>query len=168
MFLRACGTGCHSVTITLPFIFCSTLPDLSDESHALRSPHNDWQRAITLADASVTSPFLEMFGRSPRATGLESERNNRPTAAQWLHLLNSSHILRKIEQSQKLLNTARAKTSPRELVNNYYLTILSRYPTDEEIKIALGYSHYGTMAEREVTVDLAWALLNSDEFLYRH
>jgi len=128
----------------------------------------DNQRAIALADASVTSPFLEMFGRSPRATGLESERNNRPTAAQWLHMLNSSHIQRKIEQSQKLLNSARAKVSPRELVNNYYLTILSRYPTDEEVKTALGYSHYGTMAEREVSVDLAWALLNSDEFLYRH
>jgi len=109
-----------------------------------------------------------MFGRSPRATGLESERNNRPTAAQWLHMLNSSHIQRKIEQSQKLLNAARAKVSPRELVNNYYLTILSRYPTDEEVKTALGYSHYGSMAEREVSVDLAWALLNSDEFLYRH
>ena len=128
----------------------------------------DSQRAIALADASVTSSFLEMFGRSPRATGLDSERNNRPSAAQWLHLLNSSHIQRKIEQSQKLLNTARARTSPREIVNNYYLTILSRYPTDDEIKIALGYSHYGTMAEREATVDLAWALLNSDEFLYRH
>ncbi|MEI8063591.1 MAG: DUF1553 domain-containing protein [Verrucomicrobiota bacterium] len=128
----------------------------------------DNQRAIALADASVTSSFLEMFGRSPRATGMESERNNRPTAAQWLHLLNSSHIQRKIEQSQKLLNNARARTSPREIVNTYYLTILSRYPTDDEVKIALGYSHYGTMAERETTVDLAWALLNSYEFLYRH
>ena len=128
----------------------------------------DNQRAIALADASVTSSFLEMFGRSSRDTGLESERNNRPTAAQWLHLLNSSHIQRKIEQSQKLLNSGRAKTSPHETVTNYYLTILSRYPTDEEIRTALGYSHYGTLAEREATVDLAWALLNSDEFLYRH
>ena len=128
----------------------------------------DEQRAIALADASVTSSFLEMFGRSPRATGLESERNNRPTAAQWLHLLNSSHIQRKIEQSPKLQNIAKAKISPREIVTNYYLTILSRYPTEDEIKTALAYSHYGTMAEREATVDLAWALFNSDEFQYRH
>ena len=128
----------------------------------------DSQRAIALADASVTSSFLEMFGRSSRDTGLESERNNRPTAAQWLHLLNSSHIQRKIEQSQKLLNIARSKASPREIVTNYYLMILSRFPTEDEIKTALAYSHYGTLAEREATVDLAWALLNSDEFLYRH
>ena len=43
-----------------------------------------------------------MFGRPPRDTGLESERNNRPTAAQRLHLLNSSHIQRKIEQGPKI------------------------------------------------------------------
>ena len=52
--------------------------------------------------AASPAPFLEMFGRPPRDTGLESERNNRPTAAQRLHLLNSSHIQRKIEQSPKL------------------------------------------------------------------
>ena len=64
------------------------------------------QRSIALADGSITSSFLEMFGRPPRDTGLESERNNRPTAAQRLHLLNSSHIQRKIEQSPKLQRLA--------------------------------------------------------------
>ncbi|HEX2972772.1 MAG TPA: DUF1553 domain-containing protein, partial [Tepidisphaeraceae bacterium] len=62
----------------------------------------DNQRAVALADGSITSSFLEMFGRPPRDTGLESERNDRPTAAQRLHLLNSSHIQRKIEQSRLL------------------------------------------------------------------
>ena len=60
------------------------------------------QRAVALADASITSPFLEKFGRSSRDTGLESDRNNRPTAAQRLHLLNSSHVRRKMETSPKL------------------------------------------------------------------
>ena len=55
------------------------------------------QRATALADASITSPFLEKFGRSSRDTGMESDRNTRPTAAQRLHLLNSSHIRRKFE-----------------------------------------------------------------------
>ena len=34
------------------------------------------QRSIALADGSISSSFLEMFGRPPRDTGLESERNN--------------------------------------------------------------------------------------------
>ena len=58
--------------------------------------------AIALADGSITSPFLALFGRSARATGMENERNNKPVPAQWLHLLNSSHIQRKLEQGPKL------------------------------------------------------------------
>ena len=72
------------------------------------------QRSIALPDGSITSSFLEMFGRSPRDTGLESERNNRPTAAQRLHMLNSSHIQRKIEQSPMIRNlTAAGKVRAR-------------------------------------------------------
>ncbi len=53
-----------------------------------------------MADGSISSPFLEMFGRPPRDTGLESERNNRSTAAQSLHLLNSTHVHWKMTQSR--------------------------------------------------------------------
>ena len=52
--------------------------------------------AIALPDGSITSSFLELFGRSSRDSGLESERNNRITAGQRLHLLNSSHIRNKL------------------------------------------------------------------------
>ena len=60
------------------------------------------QRSIELADGSIGSSFLEMFGRPARDTGLESERNNRPSPSQQLHMLNSTHIRSKIEQSSKL------------------------------------------------------------------
>jgi hypothetical protein len=126
------------------------------------------QRSIALADASVTSPFLEMFGRSPRDTGLESERNNRTTAAQRLHMLNSSHVLRKIEQSPKLQSLSRFRGNPHELVAGLYLTILSRFPTEEELKIIDAYVQSGSVNPRDISVDVAWALINSTEFLYRH
>jgi hypothetical protein len=42
-------------------------------------------RSIALPDGSISSAFLDLFGRSPRDTGLEEERNNRPTAEQRLH-----------------------------------------------------------------------------------
>jgi hypothetical protein len=125
-------------------------------------------RSIALPDGSITSSFLEMFGRPPRDTGLESERNNRPTAAQRLHLLNSSHIQRKIEQSPKLGPQMRARANPRQVVTGLYLTILSRFPTDEELKIVAAYAQPGGAKGREAAVDLAWALINSAEFLYRH
>jgi hypothetical protein len=125
-------------------------------------------RSIALEDGSISSSFLELFGRSPRDTGLESERNNRPSAAQSLHLLNSTHIQRKIEQSQKLLEIFQSKSEPREMINELYRTILSRYPTDDELKTIGTYSKSSNVKRRDIPVDLAWALINSTEFLYRH
>ncbi len=126
------------------------------------------QRSIALPDGSITSSFLEMFGRPPRDTGLESERNNRPTAAQRLHLLNSSHILRKIEQSRMLQYQLQPGKTPREIAVGIYLGILSRFPTEAELKTVAAYAQAGAGARREAAVDLAWALINSAEFLYRH
>lgn len=125
------------------------------------------QRSIALPDGSITSPFLEMFGRSPRDTGLESERNNRITDAQRLHLLNSSQVQRKISQSRMLQYQLQSNKSAREIITAMYLGILSRFPTDEEVKIAESYAK-SVPSKREATTDLAWALINSAEFLYRH
>ena len=101
------------------------------------------QRSIALADASITSPFLDLFGRSPRDSGLESERNNRPTASQCLHLLNSSHMQRKLEQSARLRSLLQANGKPRDVVDALYLTILSRHPTDEELRTIAAYRETG-------------------------
>jgi hypothetical protein len=127
----------------------------------------DSQRSIELPDGSISSSFLELFGRPARDTGLESERNNRPTAAQELHLLNSSHIRRKIEESQKLRELLQSKRKPREIVDELYLTVLSRFPTMEELKTVRDYAQPG-QAGRRPMMDLIWALLNTEEFLYRH
>ena len=147
------------------------------------------QRSIALPDGSITSSFLEQFGRPSRDTGLEAERSNRPTADQRLHLLNSSHIQRKIENSPKLQNlfqTAAPKASgragrgrkfakaasaapkePGQIVNTLYLSILSRFPTEEELK-TVGEYVQSASSKREAALDLVWALINSAEFLYRH
>jgi hypothetical protein len=133
--------------------------------------------AVAIADGSITSPFLALFGRSARATGMENERNNRPVAAQWLHLLNSSHIQRKLERGPKLVALIDSGRKQSEIVEELYLTILSRFPTPDEVKIAEAYGAAsaankdgkpGRQKRREDWVDIAWALINSTEFLYRH
>ena len=129
------------------------------------------QPAIALADGSITSPFLALFGRSARATGMENERINKMLSAQWLHLLNSSHIQRKLEQGPKLKAIFDSGHKPPEMVEEIYLTILSRFPTPDEAKIAADYGKSGqpkAAKRREDWVDLTWALINSSEFLYRH
>ncbi len=120
-------------------------------------------RAIALPDGSITSPFLEMFGRPSRDTGLESDRNNRLTAGQALHLLNSNHLRNKLKQGPGLKQVLSQATGSVERVELLYLTILSRRPTDEESAMVEGLCGYDAGAR-----DVAWALINSDEFLFRH
>ncbi|MGO9110841.1 MAG: DUF1553 domain-containing protein [Thermoguttaceae bacterium] len=150
---------------------CQTTGTLEKYSSAIPEPYTflpEGHRSIALPDGSITSSFLEEFGRPPRDTGLESERNNRVTAAQRLHMLNSTHIQRKLEQSPRIQELLSAGQRPRQLIGNLYLTILSRFPTDEELTIALRYMNTGKRARREAVIDLAWALVNSAEFIYRH
>ncbi|MDQ1255923.1 MAG: hypothetical protein QG656_517, partial [Candidatus Hydrogenedentes bacterium] len=127
------------------------------------------QRTIDLSDGSITSSFLEMFGRPARDTGLESERVNQPTDEQALHLLNSSHIQKKIEGSAWM--NALGKAAPKDRkqqVRAIYMRILSRNPTKDELTAALGYYGKAGPGWKQAAGDLAWALINSKEFLYRH
>ena len=126
-------------------------------------------RSIELADGSITSQFLEMFGRPTRDTGLGSERNNEPTDAQRLHLLNSTHIQNKIERSKRLSGWIKtAKGNKRTLIGMIYLNVLSRYPTQAERITAEKYFQTEGVSTRQATTDLVWALINTKEFLYRH
>lgn len=154
------------------------------------------QSAVSIADGSITSSFLALFGRSARATGMATERNDKTTPPQWLHLLNSGHIQEKLEKGPNIRNLTAAKHKPKQIIDSLYLTILSRHPTDEEVETALAYgdlsnpkklprrptgklskaekkkfSNQWNAANRERMkdwTDIAWALINSPEFLYRH
>jgi len=125
------------------------------------------QRSIALGDGSVTSAFLETFGRPPRDSGLASERSQRPTASQRLQLLNGGDIQRKIQQGPKLQALLQAGGGL-QVVANLYLTILSRLPTADEMKAAGGYAQSAGGNRRQAALDLAWALINTAEFRYRH
>ncbi len=126
------------------------------------------QRSIALADGSITSSFLEMFGRPPRDTGLTLERENKPTPAQRLHLLNSSHVQRKLEGGDKIQNVIYSNRSPEEIAKRLYLMIVSRLPTQRELKVVAEYSQSDVVEGRQGLQDVAWALVNSAEFLHRH
>ena len=124
--------------------------------------------AIAVADGSITSPFLALCGRSARATGMWNERNNIPVSEQWLHMLNSSHIQQKLDQGPKLRAIIDARRKPEETAEELYLTILSRRPTEDEIKNVLAYGVAPGRLNRTNWIDVAWSLINSTEFLYRH
>lgn len=138
-------------------------------SSAIPEPYTfipETERSVALPDGSITSSFLELFGRPARDTGEQSERNNRITASQRLHLLNSTQVQRKIEQGPKLQALFRSRRAPREIITELYLTVLSRPPNDDERAVIAEY--ISTHDRRTGVIDTAWSLINTPEFLYRH
>jgi hypothetical protein len=111
-------------------------------------------------------PYRDLAaGRVVRIT----PRNNRITATQRLTLLNSTQIQRKLEQGpalQTLFRTARPGSW--EVVDGLYYAILSRPPTSGERTTVGAYVQAAGKDKRAAAIDLAWALINSPEFLYRH
>lgn len=127
------------------------------------------QRSVALPDGSITSPFLIMFGRPARDTGLESERSNQPSDAQQLYLLNSSEVQRLITRSPRLRAVvAAAAGEPAAIIRGTYQVLLSRDPTPAEETAAKAYWQTPGLPAGAPAVDLAWALINSAEFQYRH
>jgi hypothetical protein len=130
----------------------------------------DAQRAVCLGDGSISSPFLELFGRPPRDTGMETERNNGSSDDQRLHMLNSTHVQTKLRSGprlRKLWGKSAGKSA--ELTTGLYLAVLSRPPTQAESTTAESYLRGAAgKISRDAFDDLAWALVNSKEFLFKH
>jgi len=124
--------------------------------------------AVALADGRVANSLLTVFGRSARVTGMENERVNELAPTQWLHTLNSAAIQRKLHNSRKLAELIGRGDEPKEITERLYLTILSRFPTDADVKAATEHVKTVSSRGRDDWVDLAWALINSPEFLLRH
>lgn len=124
-------------------------------------------RTIAIADGSITSAFLQLFGRPSRDTGLFTERNSSMTDKQALHLLNSSHVWKKIMKSTWVKQISKGKID-REGLMPLYLAFYARPPTEDEVRIANAYCSGKGKKRWAACQDLVWAIMNSKEFLYNH
>ena len=79
-------------------------------------------------------------------------------------MLNSSHVRRKLESGALLRRLPRGEGAADAL----YLTILSRRATPAEVEAIRAHARAAGLGARDVALDVAWALVNSAEFLYRH
>lgn len=127
------------------------------------------QPTIALSDGSITSSFLVLFGRPSRNSGTADERDNTVSAEQLLHFLNSGDIRRRIESGpllrQAFEQDAADKMAPIRFLYEY---LLSRGPTEAELRRARKQTEQAKLPPKEALRDIAWALVNNKEFLYRH
>lgn len=126
-------------------------------------------RATQLWDSKVRHPFLKQFGRPSRASACECERNEEPSIAQVLNLLNGDAVNDKLRHDQsRIAVLARKKLSDTALCDELYLLILSRLPTNNERNKITAHLQKNNSRRREAIEDIAWALLNTKEFLFIH
>ena len=126
-------------------------------------------RAVQLWDSKARHEFLKLFGRPVRATACECERTKEPSVAQVLNLLNSPDVQAKLShESGTVSRLVRGNTDDAKLVEEMYLTFFARLPSSDELKVATEHLKKRSVARREAAEDLAWAMLNSTEFLFNH
>lgn len=139
-------------------------------------------RAVALPDNSYNkaSPFLRAFGRPEAASVCECERVQSGSLAQSLHLMNASDIKSKLTSGSGRVNRlVSAKMTTAEKITELYFAAFSRPPSDAELATATEYlGEARTEADGkpmsaikqagENLQDLAWALLNTKEFLFNH
>ncbi len=132
---------------------------------------NGWPlgyRAIQIWDNKLPSHFLEVFGRPTRQTVCSCERGTEPSIAQALHLMNSETTIGKIEHRNSIATRlAAASLTDEEIVDELYMTALSRFPTGAERQLMLPvFTTAGV--RRQAVEDILWTLLNTKEFVFNH
>ena len=144
--------------------------DLRNENRGLGDKYPRGMRAIQLPDTKIASYFLKAFGRPDREKTCECERTSEPSVTQVLHIANGDTINKKLQDKKSRVETfIKDKTSVEQIVEDVYLSALSRFPTDPEKKAMVKTVNSAPDDEKRAVVeDVFWAVLSSKEFLFNH
>lgn len=126
-------------------------------------------RAMELWTVRTQSVFLDSFGRPDPNQDPPCERTGETTVVQVLHLMNSPNLHRKVTaDGSRAARLAASKQTPQEIVDELYLLVYSRLPSDEERNICLKVFAEKNTTRRQAVEDLMWALINTPEFVFKN
>lgn len=124
-------------------------------------------RATQLWTHRSQSIFLDSFGRPDPNQDPPCERTSDTTVVQALHLMNAPKLHAKvIDDKGRAAALAASKKSNPEIVEELYLLLYSRYPTDDEKKTCLALLQRAP-TRRPAIEDLMWAMINTPEFTFK-
>ncbi len=144
--------------------------DLRNENAGLGSKYPMGIRALQLPDTKIASYFLKTFGRPDREKTCECERTSEPSVTQVLHIANGDTLNQKLAaKGNRLEKLLTEKTPPEKILEEAYLSSLSRFPTEAEKGKLLNVLEEAKDSEKRAVVeDIYWAILSSKEFLLNH
>lgn len=134
-----------------PVTFAMQLPDTSE-------PRNN----------GAVASFLNSFLRGNRDT---TQRSQAPSILQQLNLMNDNFVVSRTKVSASPTLLAMSKiTDNKALIDQMFLTFLSRPPSDYERAHALPYlqSAANATARNTVIEDLAWVCINKLDFVFSY
>jgi hypothetical protein len=159
----------HAMEKSLP---AEVLLDAISQVTGVPEKFNGWPegyRAVQVWDNRMPSYFFRIFGRPVRASVCECERSSEPSIAQALHLMNSPEITEKLRaRAGTVRRLAASPLPPAELVDELYLSTLSRYPREKERAALLALFQGPGTSRAEAVEDALWSLLNTKEFTFNH
>lgn len=125
-------------------------------------------RATQLPGAGMGGKFLKAFGKPDRLLTCECERSESTTLAQAFQLINGESVRKMLEADDNRIGRLIASgTADDAILEDLTLTALSRHPTETEKSSFL--AHVRKQSDRrKAWEDVAWAIVNSKEFLLRH
>ncbi|MDA2926484.1 DUF1549 and DUF1553 domain-containing protein, partial [Acidobacteria bacterium AH-259-G07] len=117
-------------------------------------------RAVQLPDPHVgMGGFLDLFGRPQREEPCECERKSQMSLPQALNLVNGPTLGNAVADPKgRVAQVILRGAADRELIQELYLSTLSRFPTGEEYNLAA--THFNKEKSRTgAAQDLLWALV---------
>ncbi len=118
-------------------------------------------RASELSQPAADASMLDTFGQSDRR--ITDQHNYDGSVPQVLALMNGTVTQQLTGTASKIVSDLESLDGPDDKVRGVFFTLLNRFPSKDELDLGIGMlEDFGD----EGISDLAWALMNSPEFLY--
>ncbi len=111
--------------------------------------------------------FMKTFGKPERILACDCERSNETTLKQALVLMGDDLNQRLAADDNQIQRWAASNQSDSQIIDRLYWRALSRPPSADELAAAIAIVESSGVSREEALQDIAWALLNAKEFLFR-
>ncbi len=137
----------------------------AQESFSGMPPGSRAQEIWTHRTESIS---LDTFGRPDPNQDPPCQRTTDTSLVQALHLMNSGRFHEKVTgDSSRAARLAASERTPKEIVEEIYLLVYSRFPSEAEDAVARRLFEEPAATRRKACEDLFWALLNTPEFVFK-